>query len=175
MSQTIEFFDCEQDPTPTREDVILPAPDEVLHQAIDMIRASVEARTKAVHETMASLDRAVRLLESYEEALRRLGGDSKPKPQRKTSIPRRERSHKTSRSPLGLTPNGQTVYDALPKDGAVVDLKHLSEVTGLDLRVVAVSASHLSRHHGHLVRRMGTSTYRRRHAVIDTEFEVSDG
>lgn len=161
MSQTIEFFDCEQDPTPTREDVILPAPDEVLHQAIDMIRASVEARTKAVHEAMASLDRAVRLLESYEDALRRLGGDSKPKPQRKTSTPRRERSHKPSRSPLGLTTNGQTVYDALPKDGSKTSLKELLQITGLPPQALAVVASHLARQHPHLVERLGVSVYRR--------------
>jgi len=169
MNQTLEFCDCEQDPTPTREAGILPAPDEVLHQAIDMIRASVEARTKAVHEAMASLDKAVRLLESYEGALAALGGTPKRprgRPALKPPIPR---------STLGLTLKGQAIYDALPTDGAVVDLKHLSEATGLDLRTTAVSASHLSRHHGHLVRRMGTSTYRRRHAGIDAEFEVSNG
>ena len=161
MNQTLEFCDCEQDPTPTREAGILPKPSEVLHQAIDMIRVSVETRTRAVQDAMAQLNEAVSLLESYEEALRRLGGDSKPKPQRKTSIPRRERHHKPSRSPLGLTPNGQTVYDALPEDGAKISLKELSKITGLDAQPVAVVASHLARQHPHLVERLGVSVYRR--------------
>ena len=152
---------CEQDLTPRRKVGMLPSPDEVLHQAIDMIRGSVETRTKAVHEAMASLDKAVRLLESYEEALRRLGFDSKPKPQRKTSIPRRERRHKPSRSPLGLTPNGQTVYDALPKDGSKTSLKELRQITGLPPQALAVVASHLARQHPHLVERLGVSVYRR--------------
>ncbi len=168
MSQTIEFFDCEQDPTPTREDVILPAPDEVLHQAIDMIRASVEARTKAVHEAMASLDKAVRLLESYEEALRRLGRESEPA--RKRSRPRRKPQYMPKRSPLGLTPNGQTVYDALPTDGTKISLRELSKITGLDAQPVSVVAAHLARQHPHLVERLGVSLYRRAKGA-----EVSDG
>jgi hypothetical protein len=152
---------CEQDPNPRRKAGTLPSPSEVLYQAIDMIQADVDTRTKAAHEAMASLEEAVRLLVSYEEALRRIGGESKPKPRRKTSIPRRERRHKTQRSPLGLTPNGQTVYDALPEDGAKTSLKELRQITGLDPQALAVVASHLARQHPHLVERLGVSVYRR--------------
>ena len=179
MSHDTHPCDCEQDPIPTREAGMLPAPDEVLHQAIDMIRASVEARTKAVQDAMVSLDKAVRLLESYEEALRRLGAESKPgregsrprrKPGREGSRPRRIPQYMPKRSPLGLTPNGQTVYDALPKDGSKTSLKELRQITGLPPQALAVVASHLARQHPHLVERLGGSVYRRAKGA-----EVSDG
>ena len=168
MSHDTHPCDCEQDPIPTREAGMLPAPDEVLHQAIDMIRASVEARTKAVQDAMVSLDKAVRLLESYEEALRRLGAESKPG--REGSRPRRIPQYMPKRSPLGLTPNGQTVYDALPKDGSKTSLKELRQITGLPPQALAVVASHLARQHPHLVERLGVSVYRRAKGA-----EVSDG
>lgn len=168
MSHDTHPCDCEQDPIPTREAGMLPAPDEVLHQAIDMIRASVEARTKAVQDAMASLDKAVRLLESYEEALRRLGRESEPA--RKRSRPRRKPQYMPKRSTLGLTPNGQTVYDALPKDGSKTSLKELRQITGLPPQALAVVASHLARQHPHLVERLGVSVYRRAKGA-----EVSDG
>ena len=151
--------DCDQVLLPSS---ILPTPEQVLHQAIDMIRASVEERTKAVQTSMAQLNEVVALLESYEEALRKLGGKIKPAPESPgpQPKPKRRRGSDALRSPLGLTPNGQRVYDALPKDGSKIGLRELSASTGLRRQPVSVVASHLARQHPHLVEQTGAS-YRR--------------
>lgn len=152
--------DCDQVLLPSS---ILPTPEQVLHQAIDMIQASVEERTKAVQAAMAQLNEVLDLLESYEEALGRLVVEDKPgrEVREPTPKPKRRRASDALRSPLGLTPNGQTVYDALPKDGSKIGLRELSARTGLGSQPVGVVASHLARQHPHLVERMGVSVYRR--------------